>query len=78
MKKRSPPAPQARELTAKTLLFRQRLHQTAVGDDLLDERREGFGLEGLAGGLIGDDAGIKIHADRIACADGGGEAVRAC
>ena len=53
MQQRSDPAPPARELTAKTLLFRQRLHQTAIGDDLLDERREGFGLEGLAGGLIG-------------------------
>ena len=70
MQKRSDPAPPARELTAKTLLFRQRLHQTAVGDDLLDEGRERLGLEGLAGSLIGDDAGIKIHTDRIACADG--------
>ena len=52
------------------IFLRQRLHQPAIRDDLLDERGEGFGLEGLAGGLIGDEAGSKIHADGIACADG--------
>ena len=52
--------------------FRQRLHQAAVGDDLLDKGREGFGLEGLAGGLVGDDAGVEVHMDLVACGDGVG------
>ena len=52
--------------------LRQRLHQAAVGDDLLDKGREGFGLEGLAGGLVGDDAGVEVHMDLVACGDGVG------
>ncbi len=33
------------------------------------------GLEGLAGGLVGDDAGVEVDADRVAlsdCLTGGG------
>ena len=52
--------------------LRQRFHQAAVGDDLLDKGREGFGLEGLAGGLVGDDAGVEVHMDLVACGDGVG------
>ena len=51
------------------LLLRQRLHQAAIGDDLLDERRERLGLEDLARGHIGDDTGIKIDGNLIAVAN---------
>ena len=47
----------------------QTIHQAALGDDVLDERREGRGLEGLARGFVGNDAGVKIDADRIALVD---------
>ena len=53
----------------------QAVHQAALGDNVLDERREGRGLEGLARGFVGNDAGVKVDADCIALVDcfaGGG------
>src|SRR5699024_1773114 len=48
------------------------VHQAAGRDDLLDEGREGLGLEGRAGGLVGDEAGIEVDADQVAGRDGVG------
>ena len=45
-------------------------HQAAGANDLLDEGREGLRLEGLACGLVGDDAGVKVHRHRVPLPDG--------
>ena len=47
-------------------------------DDVLDKLRERGGLEGLAGGLVGDNTGVEVDADDVALADGlaGGGAVQ--
>ena len=52
------------------LLCLDRLHQAAGRNDLLDKGRKRLGLEGLACGMVGDDAGVKVHAHGVACADG--------
>ena len=59
----------------EAFLILQAVHQAALGDDVLDERRERGGLKGLAGRLVGDDASVKVDADRVAlsnCLTGGG------
>ena len=44
-------------------------HQTARGNDVLDKGREWLRLIALAGGDIGDNAGVKIHLDLVAVLD---------
>ena len=51
-------------------LFLNGLHQAAGGDDVLDKGREGLGVEHLAVGLVGDDAGIKVYLNGVPCLDG--------
>jgi hypothetical protein len=46
-----------------------RTHQTAGSDDILNKRRERLRLIALAGGDIGNHAGIKIHLDLVAVFD---------
>ena len=48
-------------------LFLNGLHQAAGGDDVLDKGREGLGVEHLAVGLVGDDAGIKVYLNGVPC-----------
>ena len=50
-------------------LFLDGLHQAAGGDDVLDKGREGLGVEHLAVGLVGDDAGIKVYLNGVPCLD---------
>ena len=47
----------------------QAVHQPALGNDVLDKRRERRGLKGLAGGFVRNDAGVKVDADRVALGD---------
>ena len=41
------------------------LHEAALLDDLLDERRERLGLKRTPGRLVGDDAGVGVHDDPV-------------
>ena len=53
----------------------QAVHQAALGNDVLDKRRERRGLKGLAGGFVRNDAGVKVDAYRVTlanCLTGGG------
>ena len=54
----------------EAFLILQAVHQAALGDDVLDERRERLGMEGRAGGLVGDGAGVGVDAHHVAVGDG--------